>query len=254
MFGQYPFESEPTIAPDGTVQKSNPWLDQLIENMEDLLQLDSAAELLCGFSPNKPLTLFKELSAAFCQVDPTELRVRVLSVRILPPWYAPPALPHPPPVLAIADPVLPTFLCECVLPDGTTCNFIGQDAKRLATHMKKFHSTLFPQGRATVTNVCLWCSRFFRDIKRSTSHPKLHWIVVTVAKLEAHSRSEPSIRHRLWFVRRVLSCPLLCQHFLNAYDLISATLLAQILHPRLHRFRSAFMNAWPLGAPPSQVA
>ena len=162
MFGQYPFESEPTIAPDGTVQKSNPWLDQFIEDMEDLLQLDSAADLLCGFSPNKPLTLFQDFSAAFCQVDSTELRVRVLSVHIPPPRYAPPALPHPPPVLAVADPVLPTFPCECMLPDGTTCNFIEQDATRLATHMQKFHSTLFPQARATVTNVCPWCSRIFQ--------------------------------------------------------------------------------------------
>ena len=60
---------------------------------------------------------------------------------------------------------------------------------------------------------------------------ELHWIVVTVANLEAHSRLVRSIRHRLWFVRRVLSCPRLCQHFLSAHDLISATLLAQILHP-----------------------
>ena len=37
MFGQYPFESEPTIAPDGTVQKSNPWLDEFIEDMDNLL-------------------------------------------------------------------------------------------------------------------------------------------------------------------------------------------------------------------------
>ena len=27
MFGQFPFESEPTVAPDGTVQKSYPWVD-----------------------------------------------------------------------------------------------------------------------------------------------------------------------------------------------------------------------------------
>ena len=75
------------------VQKLNPWLDQFIEDMEDFLQLDSAAELLYGFLPRRPLTPFKEFSAAFCQVDPPEfylthrlfllwltlLRVRVLS-------------------------------------------------------------------------------------------------------------------------------------------------------------------------------
>ena len=104
MFGQYPFESEPTIAPDGTVHESNPWLDQFIEDMEDLLYLDSAAELLYGLSSRQPLALFQEFCAAFCQVDPTELRVRILSVRIPPPGYVPPALLHPPLVPAVLDP------------------------------------------------------------------------------------------------------------------------------------------------------
>ena len=44
------------------------------------------------------------------------------------------------------------------------------------------------------------------------------------------------------------------QNFLNVCDFILVMLLAQILHLSLHRSTSVFMNAWALGAPPSQVS
>ena len=170
LFGQYLFETEPAIAPDGTVCKSNPWLDQFIADMEDLLQLDSAAEFLYGFSPQQPLTLFKDFAAAFSKVDPTELRVRVLSDRIPPPGYVPPVLHHPPPVLAVVDPDLSTFLCVCILPNGTPCTFVGKGARRLSTHMQKVISKLSEQAGATVTKVCPWCSRIFSEISGARHH------------------------------------------------------------------------------------
>ena len=216
--------------------------------------LDSAAELLYGFSLPKPLTLVKDFSAAFCQVDPTVLRALVQSVRIPPPGCVPPALPHPPPVPAVVDPELPTFPFACILPDGTSCTFIGKDAKRLETHMQKFPSTLSPQARAKVTNVCPWCSRTFSEISSARHHikttqdrghcgkPRSSFTIGTVNP--PSSLVCPTCSIVSTSVSALLEC--VRSHFSHVFR--------TDLAPRLHRFRSVFVGAWALGAPPSQVA
>ena len=88
------------------------------------------------------------------------LRVRVLSVRI-PPGYVPSASPHPPPVPAVVDPELPTFPCALYSRMERRALSSEQTQSGWRHTPAEFHSTLSPQTRATVTNVCPWCSRTF---------------------------------------------------------------------------------------------
>ena len=140
------------------------------------------------------------------------------------PGYVPPVLPHPSPVLAVVDPELLTFPCACLFPNGTSCTFIGKDAKQLAT-------------RAEI-------SLHFVSTGWSGRYQRLSLVLSIFSEVS-------SVRHHITGSWSLWQTPRLIHGW--QYDLISATLPAQILHPRLHRFGSVFMNAWALGAPPSQV-
>ena len=87
--------------------------------------------------------------------------------------------------------------CACVLPDGTTCDFIGKDAKRPATQMQKFHSRCLRRPERPLPMFVHGALEFLQRHQALDITSKLHLSVVTVANLEAHSRLERSIRHHL---------------------------------------------------------
>ena len=120
--------------------------------------------------------------------------------------------------------------CACVLPDGTTCDFHRKRRKTAGDTDAEISLHAVTAGQSDRYQcLSMVLSDSCRDIKRSTSHQNYTsaWSLWQTSRLI--QGLERSIRHHLWSVRRVPSCHRLCQHFLNAYDLISATLLAQIL-------------------------
>ena len=142
----------------------------------------------------------------------------------------------------------------CILPDGTTCEFIGKDAKRLATHMQKFHSTLSPQARATVTNVCPWCSHIFAEIS-SARH-----VIETTLQRGHCGKPRGSFTVGTVNPPPSLVCPT-CSVLSPSLSARLECIPSHFSHvartdpaPEVVPSRSAFMNARALGVPPAQVA
>ena len=175
VFGRLSFDDADTVLPDGSLHpQANPWAKQLESDLQQLLELDSASELLAGIG-NRPFLLFTSYRPFFVQIDCGELRAQFFGVCIPPPGY----LDVSNQVDAGASVDLPAelpFSCTCFNNDGSACSarFVSEQA--LAMHIRRTcggtHGHIHDHVKAAVCNQCPWCKKIFASIRVAQNHIK----------------------------------------------------------------------------------
>ena len=154
------------MLPDGSLHpQANPWAKHLESDLQQLLKLDSASELLAGIG-NRPFLLFTSYRPFFVQIDCGELRAQFFGVR-----QATLTLP----IKRMLEPAL-TCLPNCHFHVHASMMMEALALQDSCLNKRRTcggtHGHIHDHVKAAVCNQCPWCKKIFASIRVAQNHIK----------------------------------------------------------------------------------